>query len=412
MLGVAGALGARRDIRKRRRSRDSNTSWPPPSPLSSSSSTPLPQNRLVVPSRSRREDAFVTDRQRDRDPANTMHKALNGARLGAGSARAGVGVLTRRNSVRARSRARPDPRTRSATSTRARQRAVEPQTRRQPPRRDLEATWRRQIFDRRASRCDRTRAHDADDDAAHEKPPPSKKNNPQPTTIIPRASSFNGGSSSSDHLAPFETQETICFLGADGSIARIPGRRRVVMRPVLPSQSPQQQPPSGAGSLADDDDLLASAPLYLSPSAPAAARAAHGGHLPLPAPTEQGICVASTFSLQATNGRDPSRRISFEGFVQLPELLEEAVEHSVRSRGGEILLRRRTSAPEALASSLAMRVAVPLLFGVPEAWEELHETIESAGGIVHHVRRSWNVGYLPPLLGRAEQRRRQRSSSF
>lgn len=192
----------------------------------------------------------------------------------------------------------------------------------------------------------------------------------------PLGGNSGGGFGASSTPLPYEAQETILFFCADGSVSRVPGRRRVVLRP---------QP-------LDLDGADPTAGLYLSPSAPAAARAQAGGHLPMPAPTQQGICVASTFSLQATNGRDPSRRISFEGFVQLPEVLEEAVEASVLSRGGEVLVRQHDVSPEALASRLAMRVAVPLLFGVPEEWVALRETIESAGGIVHHVQRSWLIG--------------------
>jgi len=158
----------------------------------------------------------------------------------------------------------------------------------------------------------------------------------------------------------------------------LPGRRRLIVRRETTTND-------------DDNSFDGGDGLYLSPSAPAHVRARAGGHLPLPAPCEQGICVASTFSLQCTNGRDPSRRISFEGFCQLPELLEEAVEASVLSRGGEVLVRERGVAPEALASRLAMRVAVPWLFGVPEEWVAVRETIESAGGIIHNVRRSWGM---------------------
>jgi hypothetical protein len=190
-----------------------------------------------------------------------------------------------------------------------------------------------------------------------------------------------GGANNPANPLPYEAQETILFFCADGSVSRVPGRRRVVLRP----------PPSALDLEGADLDAAA-AGLYLSPSAPAAARAQAGGHLPMPAPSQQSLCVASTFSLQATNGRDPSRRISFEGFVQLPEVLEEAVEASVLSRGGEVLVRQRDFSPEALASRLAMRVAVPLLFGVPEEWVALRETIESAGGIVHHIQRSWLIG--------------------
>jgi hypothetical protein len=214
-----------------------------------------------------------------------------------------------------------------------------------------------------------------------------------------RRPAFGGNSSgsSSNHqpqqpLLPYEAQETIYFFGADGSISRVPGRRRVVARPApSPASHDDSDGDLGiSGGVNLGSSSASSSELYfLSPSCPASARAAAGGHLPMPPPAEQGLCVASTFCLQATNGRDPSRRISFEGFVQLPELLEEAVEASVRARGGEVLVRESSALPERLASRLAMRVAVPLLFGVPEEWPALREAIESAGGIVHQVQRSW-----------------------
>lgn len=161
----------------------------------------------------------------------------------------------------------------------------------------------------------------------------------------------------------------------------MPGRRRLIVRPSSCRDDDDN----------DDSESSSSGLFYLSASAPAHVRARAGGHLPLPAPCSQSICVASTFQLQCTNGRDPSRRISFEGFCQLPELLEEAVEASVLSRGGEVLVRERAVKPEALASRLAMRVAVPWLFGVPEEWVAVRETIESAGGIIHNVQRSWGM---------------------
>lgn len=244
---------------------------------------------------------------------------------------------------------------------------------------------------RRSARQRESKRARADADAAPSPPTQHHHQNQQQSRRPAFGSSGSSGSGNPHQqpqppLLPYEAQETIYFFGADGSISRVPGRRRVVARPA----------PSAASNLYDSDsssDLditTSSSELYfLSPSADAAARATAGGHLPMPSPAQQGICVASTFSLQATNGRDPSRRISFEGFVQLPELLEEAVEASVRARGGEVLVRARAQHPEALASRLAMRVAVPLLFGVPEEWLALRETIESAGGIVHQVQRSW-----------------------
>lgn len=70
VLGVAGALGARRDIRKRRRSRDSNTSWPPP--LSSllfllHPPPAKPTRRTITIAARRRLRHRQTERQRPRE---------------------------------------------------------------------------------------------------------------------------------------------------------------------------------------------------------------------------------------------------------------------------------------------------------------------------------------------------------
>lgn len=62
---------------------------------------------------------------------------------------------------------------------------------------------------------------------------------------------------------------------------------------------------------------------------------------PLPSFEEQGLCIGATFSLAATNGRDPDRRINILGFCQSIDVLNEAVEETVCRRGGEVLEQER-----------------------------------------------------------------------
>lgn len=45
--------------------------------------------------------------------------------------------------------------------------------------------------------------------------------------------------------------------------------------------------------------------------------------------------------MAATNGRDPDRRINIFGFCQSVDVLNEAVEETVMSRGGEVLEQER-----------------------------------------------------------------------
>lgn len=58
---------------------------------------------------------------------------------------------------------------------------------------------------------------------------------------------------------------------------------------------------------------------------------------PMPSYEEQGLCIGATFSLSATNGKDFDRRIQILGFCQSVDVLNEAVEETVTSRGGEVL---------------------------------------------------------------------------
>lgn len=61
----------------------------------------------------------------------------------------------------------------------------------------------------------------------------------------------------------------------------------------------------------------------------------------MPSFEEQGLCIGATFSLAATNGRDFDRRINILGFCQSIDTLNEAVEETVMSRGGEVLEQER-----------------------------------------------------------------------
>ena len=62
---------------------------------------------------------------------------------------------------------------------------------------------------------------------------------------------------------------------------------------------------------------------------------------PMPSFEEQGLCIGATFSLAATNGKDFDRRINILGFCQSVDVLNEAVEETVMSRGGEVLEQER-----------------------------------------------------------------------
>jgi hypothetical protein len=62
---------------------------------------------------------------------------------------------------------------------------------------------------------------------------------------------------------------------------------------------------------------------------------------PLPTWEEQSICIGASFTVAATNGLDPSRRVNFVGFCQSIDVLHECVEDVVRSRGGDILAEER-----------------------------------------------------------------------
>ena len=61
----------------------------------------------------------------------------------------------------------------------------------------------------------------------------------------------------------------------------------------------------------------------------------------LPLPAEQGLCIGSVFTVSATNGIEPSRRINLLGFCFSTEQLFERVEQTVLARGGEVFETQR-----------------------------------------------------------------------
>ncbi|KAK9815897.1 hypothetical protein WJX72_011570 [[Myrmecia] bisecta] len=110
---------------------------------------------------------------------------------------------------------------------------------------------------------------------------------------------------------------------------------------------------------------------------------------PLPTWQEQGLCVASTFVIAATNGFDPKRRINVLGFCRCTDMLSEVIEDTVLQRGGEIMLRE-CEPRSSLHETLKMTVAIPLLWGVPPEHETLSNAIVSGGGIVEKVWLQWH----------------------
>ena len=82
---------------------------------------------------------------------------------------------------------------------------------------------------------------------------------------------------------------------------------------------------------------------------------------PLPSLEEQGICVASTFRLAATNGRDLSRRIIWHGYARSAFMLADAVEDTVLWHGGLVAVRE-CSTVETFTHVLNMTIVFPRLW--------------------------------------------------
>lgn len=114
------------------------------------------------------------------------------------------------------------------------------------------------------------------------------------------ASTAHNNPPSSNPLAPCHSQESVAILGLDGTIVTLP--------PRLP---------------------LAAAWRGGNPTRDAAA--------PLPAPADQGLSIGSVFSIQASNGRDATRRVRLLGFCQGVDRLHGAVEAAVLRRGGAVV---------------------------------------------------------------------------
>lgn len=72
------------------------------------------------------------------------------------------------------------------------------------------------------------------------------------------------------------------------------------------------------------------------------------------------------------------------------EMLHERVEATVARRGGEVF-RSRLELHGGTHESLSMRLALPLLWGVPPEHERLRSGIESGGGIIDRIVREFFI---------------------
>ncbi|CAL5223701.1 g6255 [Coccomyxa viridis] len=111
---------------------------------------------------------------------------------------------------------------------------------------------------------------------------------------------------------------------------------------------------------------------------------------PLPTAEEQGLCLGACFTIAATNGADPSRRLNMLGFCRSVNDLSEVVEDAVLSRGGKIVVNQ-IELKSGLHEFLKMTVAIPLLNGIPPQHEYLRSAISSGGGIVERMYRQWQM---------------------
>nr|ACU23825.1 unknown [Glycine max] len=103
----------------------------------------------------------------------------------------------------------------------------------------------------------------------------------------------------------------------------------------------------------------------------------------------QGLCLGALFDIAATNGLDMGRRLCIFRFCRSIEMLSDVVEDTVLEHGGEIIAAEKASKGD-LHEKLTMTVAVPLLWGVPPAFETLHLAVKSGGGIVEKVYWQWD----------------------
>ncbi|GBF94704.1 D-tagatose-1,6-bisphosphate aldolase subunit [Raphidocelis subcapitata] len=195
----------------------------------------------------------------------------------------------------------------------------------------------------------------------------------RPASAVPRLSRASRGSRPTfrraffrDALGPLQpeesntVQEIITIFTAEGTVHRLPGRR-----------------------------------ISIDPS-DAAGRAAggwRGRQQPMPTWEEQTLCIGASFAVSATNGRDPTRRVNFLGFCQSVDYLQESIEDTVLSRGGEVLLQER-QVRSGVHEVLRLTVCVPFLWGVPPELDALSNAIVQGGGILDKVSKRWDI-YAP-----------------
>eukprot|EP00250_Pteridium_aquilinum_P013932 c21668_g1_i1 orf=266-1507(-) len=103
---------------------------------------------------------------------------------------------------------------------------------------------------------------------------------------------------------------------------------------------------------------------------------------------KQGLCLGAIFDIVATNGLDTGRRLCVFGFCRSIEMLSDVVEDTVLEQGGEVVVAAKGNWG-GLNEKLSMRVAVPLLWGVPPAVDTLNYAIRCGGGIVEKVSCQW-----------------------
>lgn len=103
---------------------------------------------------------------------------------------------------------------------------------------------------------------------------------------------------------------------------------------------------------------------------------------------KQGLCLGAIFDIVATNGLDMGRRLCVFGFCRSVEMLSDVVEDTVLEQGGEVVVAAKGNWG-GLNEKLSMRVAVPLLWGVPPAVDTLSYAIRCGGGIVEKVSCQW-----------------------
>ncbi|KAK9127500.1 hypothetical protein Syun_016297 [Stephania yunnanensis] len=101
------------------------------------------------------------------------------------------------------------------------------------------------------------------------------------------------------------------------------------------------------------------------------------------------IYLGALFDIAATNGLDMGRRLCLFGYCSSIEMLSDIVEDTVMENGGEVVAAEKAS-EGGLQEKLTMKVAVPLLWGVPPASETLHLAVRSGGGIIDKVCLQWD----------------------